>query len=50
MFTEQTWLVRVVPTELIFEIIDKLTPRETTEEAHIEDIGVEQTNEQKQEE
>lgn len=50
IFTEQTGLVRVVPIELIFEIIDKITPIEKTEEAKVESAEVEKTDEQKQEE
>ncbi len=50
MFTEQTGLVRVVPSELIFEIIDKIPPPEKAEEAKVENAGVEKTEEQKQDE
>lgn len=50
IFAEQTGLVRVVPIELIFEIIDNITPKEKAEEASVEDAGVEDIEEQKQEE
>lgn len=40
IFTEQTGLVRVVPIELIFEIIDKIT-KPKTEEAKVENANTE---------
>lgn len=49
IFAEQTGLVRVVPIELVFEIIDKITPAKKAEEANVEDAGVEKIDEQKQE-
>jgi S1-C subfamily serine protease len=42
VFTEQTGLVRVVPVELIFEIIDKIVTPQKSEEAKVQDIGVEE--------
>jgi S1-C subfamily serine protease len=48
VFTEQTGLVRVVPTELIFEIIDKVAPSQKTEEAKVQDAGVEDIKEETQ--
>lgn len=45
IFTEQTGLVRVVPTELIFEIIDSISPPQKTEEAKVQDAGSEKTEE-----
>ncbi|MDO8240712.1 MAG: serine protease [Candidatus Moranbacteria bacterium] len=41
IFTEQTGLVRVVPIELIFEIIDKIPLPQKTEEAKVQDVGSE---------
>lgn len=43
IFTEQTGLVRVVPSELIFEIIDEIPSLEKTEEAKVQDVGLEKT-------
>lgn len=43
IFTEQTGLVRVVPTELIFEIIDRIPSPQKTEEAKVQNIGSEKT-------
>lgn len=40
VFTEQTGLIRVVPPELIFEIIDKAFKPKKTEEAKVQDLGV----------
>jgi len=42
IFTEQTGLVRVVPTELIFEIIDRADTPQKTEEAKVQDVGLEE--------
>lgn len=47
IFTEQTGLVRVVPTELIFEIIDKVPLSAKAEESNVKDAGLEQTKESK---
>ncbi|HBB49699.1 TPA: hypothetical protein DEQ22_01075 [Candidatus Nomurabacteria bacterium] len=42
IFTEQTGLVKVVPIELIYEIIDKfMTPKTLPEEAKVENAGKE---------
>lgn len=42
IFTEQTGLVKVVPVELIYEIIDKITkPSVTKEEAKVKEAGSE---------
>jgi len=41
IFTEQTGLVRVVPTELIFEIIDGIDSTQN-EEAGVADVGIEE--------
>lgn len=46
IFTEQTGLVRVVPTELIFEIIDGVPSPQKTEEAKVRDVGLEKTENQ----
>ena len=40
VFTEQTGLIRVVPTELIFEIIDKAFKPKKTEEAKVQDLNI----------
>lgn len=40
IFTEQTGLIRVVPTELIFEIIDKTFKPKKTEEAKVQDLNI----------
>ena len=45
IFAEQTGLVRVVPTELIFEIIDGI-PLQKTDEAKVEDGGFEKAEKQ----
>jgi len=45
IFTEQTGLVRIVPTELIFEIINSITPTRKAEEAGVEDVGTEEIEE-----
>jgi len=41
IFTEQTGLVRVVPTELIFEIINGVPSSQKTEDAKVQDVGLE---------
>lgn len=41
IFTEQTGLVRIVPTELIFEVIDKISSAKKEEEAKVQDVGSE---------
>lgn len=46
IFTEQTGLVRVVPTELIFEIINGVPLFQKTEDAKVQDAGLEKTEEQ----
>lgn len=46
IFTEQTGLVRVVPTELIFEIIDGIPSPQKTEDAKVQDAGLEKTEDQ----
>ena len=46
IFTEQTGLVRVVPTELIFEIIDGMVSPQKAEEAKVQDAGLEENKEQ----
>ena len=46
IFTEQTGLVRVVPIELIFEIIDGAPSPQKTDDAKVQDAGLEKTEEQ----
>lgn len=46
IFTEQTGLVRVVPTELIFEIIGGVPLPQKTEDANVQDAGLEKIEEQ----
>lgn len=46
IFTEQTGLVRVVPPEFIFEIIDKIFKPKKTEEAKVKDLGIKKTDDQ----
>lgn len=45
IFTEQIGLVRVVPTELIFEIINELPELQLNEGAQVQDVGFEKTEE-----
>lgn len=40
IFTEQTGLIRVVPPELIFDIINKAFKPKKTEEAKVQDLGI----------
>ena len=49
-FTEQTGLVRVVPIELIFEIIDEIPSPQKNEEAKVQDAGLEEKTEKQDEE
>lgn len=46
IFTEQTGLVRVVPVELIFEIIDKIMSNPKVQEAKVYDVGHEEASAQ----
>lgn len=46
IFTEQTGLVRVVPIELVFEIIDGIPTPQKAEEAKVQDAGPEKIEEQ----
>lgn len=46
IFTEQTGLVRAVPIELVFEIIDGIPTPQKTEEAKVQDAGSEKTEDQ----
>lgn len=46
IFTEQTGLVRVVPTELIFEIIDGVPSPQKNDDAKVQDAGLEKKEEQ----
>lgn len=46
IFKENMGLVRVVPVERIFEIIDSIPLQQMTEEAKVQDAGVEKTEEQ----
>lgn len=48
VFTEQTGLVKVVPIELVYEIIDMiLTPVEPSPEAEVEEVSSEELSEEK---
>lgn len=49
IFTEQTGLVRVVPIECVFEIIEGISTREKIEEAKIQDAGSTKIDEQGEE-